>query len=122
MDKPIELIFLKQAEEFTDSIENNPKKKLFQAIRKTKERLFGQWFAKLKSSEGIFEFRVDDNGKYYRLFAFWDTEGDEVTLVVATHGLIKKTNKTPTSEIRKAEQIKRGYFEEKKKDKKNKSK
>lgn len=122
MDKPIELIFLKQAEEFTDSIENNPKKKLFQAIRKTKERLFGQWFTKLKSSDGIFEFRVDDNGKYYRLFAFWDTEGDEVTLVVATHGLIKKTNKTPTSEIRKAEQIKREYFEEKKKDKKNKSK
>jgi phage-related protein len=122
MDKPIELIFLKQAEEFTDSIENNPKKKLFQAIRKTKERLFGQWFTKLKSSDGIFEFRVDDNGKYYRLFAFWDTEGDEVTLVVATHGLIKKTNKTPPSEIQKAEQIKREYFEEKEKVKKNKLK
>lgn len=120
MDKPIELIFLKQAEEFTDSIENNPKKKLFQAIRKTKDRLFGQWFTKLKNSDGIFEFRVDDSGKYYRLFAFWDTEGDEVTLVVATHGLIKKTNKTPPSEIRKAEQIKREYFEEKRKDKKNK--
>lgn len=122
MDKPIELIFLKQAEEFTDSIDNNPKKKLFQAIRKTKERLFGQWFTKLKSSDGIFEFRVDDNGKYYRLFAFWDTEGDEVTLVVATHGLIKKTNKTPPSEIQKAEQIKREYFEEKEKIKKNKLK
>jgi phage-related protein len=122
MDKPIELIFLPQAEEFTDSIEINPKRKLFQAIRKTKERLFGQWFTKLKSSDGIFEFRIDDSGKYYRLFAFWDTEGEEVTLVVATHGLIKKTNKTPPSEIRKAEQIKREYFEEKKKDKKNKSK
>jgi hypothetical protein len=41
MDKPIEIIFLEQAEEFTNSIENNPKKKLFQSIRKTKERLFG---------------------------------------------------------------------------------
>lgn len=122
MEKPIEVIFLKQAEEFTNSIENNPKKKLFQAIRKTKDRLFGPWFTKLKSSDGIFEFRVDDSGKFYRLFAFWDTEGEEETLVVATHGLIKKTNKTPPAEIRKAEQIKRDYFEEKKIDKKNKSK
>ena len=122
MEKPIEVIFLKQAEEFTNSLDINPKKKLFQAMRKTKERLFGQWFTKLKSSDGIFEFRVDDSGKYYRLFAFWDTEEDEMTLVVATHGLIKKTNKTPLSEIQKAEQIKREYFEEKKRDKMNESK
>ncbi len=122
MEKPIEVIFLKQAEEFAESIEENPKQKLFQAIRKTKERIFGQWFTKLKSSDGIFEFRVDDSGKFYRLFAFWDTEEDEETLVVATHGLIKKTNKTPQSEIRKAEQIKRDYFEEKKNEKRNKSK
>ena len=73
-------------------------------------------------NDGIFEFRVDDSGKYYRLFAFWDTEEDEMTLVVPTHGLIKKTNKTPLSEIQKAEQIKREYFEEKKRDKMNKSK
>jgi phage-related protein len=122
MEKPIEVIFLKQAEEFTNSIENNPKKKLFHAIRKTKDRLFGQWFTKLKSSDGIFEFRVDDSGKFYRLFAFWDTEEERETLIVATHGLIKKTNKTPLAEIRKAEQIKRDYFEEKKIEKKNKSK
>ncbi len=122
MEKPIEVIFMKQAEEFTNSLEEEPNKKLFQAIRKTKERLFGQWFTKLKGSDGIFEFRVDDGGKFYRLFAFWDTEGEEETLVVATHGLTKKTNKTPPAEIRKAEQQKRDYFEEKKKDKKNRSK
>jgi len=114
MEKPIEVILLKQAEEFTNSLEINPKKKLFQAMRKTKERLFGQWFTKLKISDGIFEYRVDDSGKYYRLFAFWDTEDDKMTLVVATHGFIKKTNKTPLAEIQKAEQIKREYFKEKK--------
>jgi phage-related protein len=120
MEKLIEVIFLKQAEEFSNSLEDKPKKKLFLAIRKTKERLFGQWFTKLKSSDGIFEFRIDDNGKFYRLFAFWDTEGEEETLVVATHGLIKKTNKTPPAEIQKAEHIKWEYFEEKKKYKKDK--
>ena len=51
MGKRIEVIFLKQAEEFTNSLEINPKRKLFQAMRKTKERLFGQWFTKLKSSD-----------------------------------------------------------------------
>lgn len=95
MEKPIEVIFLKQAEEFTNTLESTTRKKLFKAVRKTKERVFGQWFTKLKSSDGIFEFRIDDSGKFYRLFAFWDNEGSEETLVVATHGLIKKTNKTP---------------------------
>lgn len=51
-------------------------------------------------------------GIAYRLFAFWDTDGD--TLVIATHGIIKKTQKTPKKEITKAETIRRRYFELKK--------
>jgi len=119
MEKPIEVIFLRQAEEFANAMEEKARRKLFQAIRKTKDRLIGQWFTKLKASDGIYEFRVDESGKFYRVFAFWDTENNEETLVVNTHGLIKKTNKTPKSEIRKAEQIRREYFEEKMRDLKN---
>lgn len=48
----------------------------------------------------------------YRLFAFWDTESD--TLIVATHGIIKKTQKTPSKEIAKAEKLKEIYFNNKK--------
>ncbi|MEZ4917053.1 MAG: type II toxin-antitoxin system RelE/ParE family toxin [Chitinophagales bacterium] len=33
------------------------------------------------------------------------------TLIFATHGIIKKTNKTPQKEIEKAEQIRLNYFE-----------
>lgn len=36
------------------------------------------------------------------------------TLVVVTHGIIKKTQKTPTKEIVKAEKIRKMYFENKK--------
>jgi phage-related protein len=86
----------------------------FQGIRKTKERLIGEWFSKMKGSDGIFEFRFDENGKFYRLFAFWDNEGETETLIVGIHGIAKKTNKTPKDEIRKAERLKREYFEEKK--------
>ncbi|MBK6821862.1 MAG: type II toxin-antitoxin system RelE/ParE family toxin [Saprospiraceae bacterium] len=38
-------------------------------------------------------------------------------LIVATHGFLKKTNKTPSSEIKKAETLKKKYFENKKKQK-----
>ena len=59
------------------------------------------------------EFRTIYNKTYYRLFAFWDK--DINTLVVATHGIVKKTQKTPKSEITKAEGIRKLYFENKNK-------
>jgi phage-related protein len=113
MDKPIEVIFMKQAEDFVDALEEKSRRKLFQAIRKTKAREIGHWFKKLKGTDGIYEFRFDESGKFYRLFAFWDNEDKIETLVVGTHGIAKKTNKTPNEEIKKAERIKREYFEEK---------
>ena len=45
--------------------------------------------------------------------AFLDTE--EETLVIATHGIVKKTQKTPLKEIAKAEKIRNEYFNNKKK-------
>ena len=113
MEKPIEVIFLPLAEKFVESIEPKARKKLFQGIRKTKERLIGDWFSKMKGSDGIFEFPFEESGKFYRLFAFWDTEGETENLISGTHGIAKKTNKTPKDEIRKADRLKREYFEEK---------
>ena len=68
-------------------------------------------FKKLENSE-IWEFRTLYNKTAYRLFAFWDKEKE--TLVIATHGIIKKTQKTPSKEIEKAERIRQTYFENKK--------
>ena len=65
-------------------------------------------FKKLENSE-IWEFRTLFNGNCYRLFSFWDTETE--TLVIATHGIIKKSQKTPPKEITKAEEIRKKYFE-----------
>ncbi len=67
-------------------------------------------FKKLENSE-IWEFRVLYNKIAYRLFAFWDKDGE--TLVIATHGIIKKTQKTPSKEIAKAEAIRKEYFKNK---------
>ena len=69
-------------------------------------------FKKLEGTD-IWEFRTLFEGNCYRMFAFWDTEAD--TLVVATHGIVKKSQETPKREIHRAEAIKKQYFSEKKK-------
>jgi hypothetical protein len=54
------------------------------------------------------------NKTYYRLFAFWDKTNKQNVLVLSSHGLIKKTGKTPPVEIAKAERIRQEYFKQKK--------
>ncbi|GAH46383.1 unnamed protein product, partial [marine sediment metagenome] len=51
MSKPIEIILLPEAEDFVDKIEISARKIFFYAIRKTKMRIYGDWFEKLKSSK-----------------------------------------------------------------------
>ena len=63
-----------------------------------------------KLNDFIWEFRTLYNNKSYRLFAFWDNTEEQRVLVVATHGILKKTQKTPPKEIEKAEEIRRQYF------------
>ncbi|WP_245942064.1 type II toxin-antitoxin system RelE/ParE family toxin [Algoriphagus chordae] len=60
------------------------------------------------------------NGKAYRLFSFWDKVDGKDIIVVATHGILKKTQKTPSKEIRKAEEIRKGYLAYRESDIKNK--
>ena len=64
-----------------------------------------------KLTVDIWEFRTLYNKTHYRLFAFWDK--DETTFVVATHGLIKKTDKTPYGDLEKAERLRKDYFNSK---------
>jgi len=64
-----------------------------------------------KKLEGeIWEFRTKYNGIQYRLFAFWDKTEKTDTLVISTHGIIKKVSKVPKSEIEKANKIRLEYF------------
>jgi len=64
-------------------------------------------FKKLSES-GIWEFRAEYENNEYRLLAFWDKK--KSSLVVATHGFDKKTQKTPKSEITHAEKIRDEYY------------
>ena len=56
------------------------------------------------------ELSIADNGSnIYRVFSFFD----EGKLIVLVNGFIKKTQKTPKSEIELAEKLKKQYFDEK---------
>ena len=114
MDKPLfSLITLKEAEDFIDNLAPAVVRKIFFKIDKVAGGVKDpELFKKLGDTE-IREFRTIWQGMAYRLFAFWDK--DENTLVVATHGLVKKTQKTPKNEIKKAQAIRKEYFDNKKK-------
>jgi phage-related protein len=68
-------------------------------------------FKKLQGE--IWEFRTKFKKNQYRLFAFWDKEDVENTLVISTHGIVKKSQKVPQKEIERAERIRQQYFDDK---------
>ena len=64
-------------------------------------------------TELIWEFRTLYQKKQYRLLAFWDKDDKTETLVVTTHGFVKKTSKVNKKEIKRAEDIRQEYFDDK---------
>ena len=102
---------MKKASEFLSSLPEEAQKKITYNLLKVEGgEINKELFKKLDDTE-IWEFRTLFNGVSYRLFAFWDTTSD--TLIVATHGIIKKTNKTPQKEIKTAEALRIEYFDNK---------
>lgn len=110
MQQNIYVDFLEDAEKFLDRLDEKSRKKILTDIRKTQSGLRGDWFRKMPGTDDIWEFRTLFSRTQYRVFAFWDTRQKERTLIVCTHGLIKKTDKTPSGDIVRAEQMKRNYF------------
>jgi uncharacterized protein (TIGR01639 family) len=104
--------FLEECNEFLDSLDEKTREKIIYNIWKARQINDNELFKKLQDE--IWEFRTLYSKTYYRLFAFWDKEDKEEIVVISTHGLIKKTDKTPKSEIEKAERLRIQYFNYKK--------
>lgn len=105
----IQVVLLDEALAFVRSLPLKVQQKITYNYKKIEHGIVDkELFKKLENSE-IWEFRTLFNGNCYRLFSFWDTETG--TLIVATHGIVKKTQKTPQKEIAKAEEIRQQYFE-----------
>jgi phage-related protein len=107
-----EVIFLEGVNEFLSTLTPKARAKIIYNVDKVKGgHMDADLFKKLDGSDDIWEFRTKYDGMEYRLLAFWDKTTN--SLVVATHGLVKKTWAVPANEIAKAEAIRKEYYESK---------
>ncbi|NOQ74771.1 MAG: type II toxin-antitoxin system RelE/ParE family toxin [Crocinitomix sp.] len=108
MNPKFDIIFLDQAIDFVEQLDAKSRRKIFYNLDKSKYTIDPKLFKKL--NDDIWEFRTQYGGIQYRLFAFWDKTGESNSLVITTHGIIKKVSKVPKVEIEKAKKIRVEYF------------
>ena len=111
MKQRFEVILLDEVWELFDTIDEKTRLKIIYNIDKSTFQNDPELFKKLDNE--IWEFRTKYNKSHYRIFAFWDKSDNKKTLVIATHGILKKTDKTPIKEIEKAKSMMKQYFENK---------
>jgi phage-related protein len=111
--KYFETRFLEEADKFISKLDRKSANKVLYNIDLAEQTNDPKLFKKLKGE--IWEFRSQYLGNQNRLLAFWDKTESTKTLVLATHGFVKKVSKVPQNEIDKAERIRQEYFNNKKK-------
>jgi phage-related protein len=112
MDKKFDVLFLDEAIDFLDELDDKTRAKIIYNIDKASYVNDPKLFKKLTPQ--IWEFRTLYKKKQYRLLAFWDKEDKMETLVISTHGFMKKTSKVPSNQVEKAESLRTEYFDNKK--------
>jgi len=75
--------------------------KLIETIQQVPE----EYLKHMEGTDGLYEIRVQVGNDIFRIFCFFD----EGKVVVLANGFQKKTQKTPKTEIVKANKIKREY-------------
>ena len=107
-----EIEFLPEALQFLNEIPTKVKDKILFNMAIARFKKDPKLFKPLQ--DGIWYFRTQYFRTQYRVFAFWDKTERTNTLVIATHGIIKKSDKPEKSEILKAKTLKEKYFDAKK--------
>ena len=102
--------FLKDADDFISQLDPKVIKKILYNIDLAEQTNDPKLFKKLQND--IWEFRTRSSGLQIRLLAFWDKSKELETLVIATHGFIKKVDIIPSKEIKRAMQLRAQYFNE----------
>lgn len=106
--KYFETRFLEEADKFISELDIKTIKKIFYNIDLAEQTNDPKLLKKLQND--IWEFRTKYAGLQIRLLAFWDKTDNKETLVIATHGFIKKVDKVPKNEIERAVRLKDNYF------------
>lgn len=105
--------FLEEANKFMAGFDAKTVKKILYNIDLAEQTNDPKLLKKLQSD--IWEFRTNYAGNQIRLLAFWDKMDSKETLVIATHGFVKKVDKVPKNEIERALRLKEVYFKNKRK-------
>ncbi len=103
--------FMEEANEFLAKLDTKIISKIFYNIDLAQQTNDPQLFKKLQNN--IWEFRTKFGRLQIRFLAFWDKSDNKNTLVIATHGFIKKVDKVPQNEISRAERLRDNYFKNK---------
>jgi len=106
MKTRFDILFMDEAWQFIQSLDEKIKDKVTFNMEKSREIHDPELFKKL--NKNIWEFRTKYANRQVRLFAFWSP--DEKALVVCTHGIYKRTQKTPLKEIVKAQRLRVSYL------------
>jgi len=98
-------------EQFLDSLPGKTAQKVTWVLEILEQQsiLPSVYFKKLTNSE-IWECRIQSGTNIYRVLCFFD-KGSQIIL---THGFVKKTRKTPSNEIIRAEDYRKDYFSRRK--------
>lgn len=100
--------FLEDADRFIAGLKPKTVRKILYNIDLSEQTNDPRLFKKLEKE--IWEFRTKYEGLQIRLLAFWDKVDSKETLVMVTHGFIKKVDKVPGNEIDRAVRIREQYF------------
>ena len=111
--KYFETRFMEEANEFIAELDPKTIRKIFYNIDLAEQTNDPKLFKKLQND--IWELRTKFAGVQIRLLAFWDKSDNKETLVIATHGFIKKVDKVPANEIDRAVRLRDKYFNTKSK-------
>lgn len=105
--------FMEEANEFISGLDTKIIRKIFYNIDLAEQTNDPKLFKKLQKD--IWELRTKFGRLQIRLLAFWDKTDNQQTLVIATHGFVKKVDKVPANEIERASRLRAQYFETRKK-------
>lgn len=96
------------ARDFLDSLSGKAAQKATWVLRllEDMEIVPSSYFKKLVGTQEIWECRIQFGSNAYRILCFFM----ENSVVVLTHGFVKKSQKTPKAEIKKAEAYRKDFL------------
>ena len=101
-----DVVLLQDAVEFLSGLEEKTREKVLENIRVSRFKNDPRLLKKVDKE--IWEFRSRYNKQQIRLLAFWDKQSK--SLIVCTHGFVKKDQQLPAKELRRAKNLRTNYL------------